>query len=386
MVYLEQMKQIYMDFAAATPVDPAVLATMQPFFTEKFYNPSAGYLAARGVSKDLAAARALVGHYIGARPAEITFMAGGTEANNLAISGVMSAFPGSKVVISAIEHDSVLQTASNHKHAEAPVNEQGIIDLKALEACIDGSTVLVSVMYANNEIGSIQPLREVAAIVDKIRKERTRSGNELPLYLHTDAAQAGNYLDIHAARLGVDLMTLNGGKIYGPKQSGILYVRSGVRIRPLIYGGGQEHNLRSGTENVPGAIGLSKALQIAQDMKGEEAERLKELQRHFIERLTEQVPEAVINGSLKKRLPNNIHVTLPGQDNERLLFALEEHGILAAAGSACSASHEESSHVLHALGLSDEAARSSLRFTMGRPTSQDEIDSTVSALARLLAR
>lgn len=379
------MKTIYLDYAAATPVAPEVLTAMLPYYSEKFYNPSANYLAAGAVHKDLEAARGVVAGCIGARPIEVTFTAGGTEANNLAIRGVMEAFPGSNVIVSAIEHDSVLEAARNYEYREVSVTEQGIIDLVALEKLIDDRTVLVSIMYANNEIGTVQPIRDIVSLVEKVRTMRKKSGNNRPLIVHTDAAQAGNYLDIHVSRLGVDLMTLNGGKIYGPKQSGALYVRSGVRLKPLVYGGGQEHGLRSGTENVAGAVGLAQALKSAQDLRHEETHRLQELQKHFMTELQKAMPEIIINGSRGKRLPNNVHLTIPGQDNERLLFALDERGILAAAGSACSASDEESSHVLHALGLSDEAAHASLRFTMGRGTSEEDIDTVVAALKTLVS-
>lgn len=378
------MRQIYLDHAAATPLDPAVLEVMKPYVTERFYNPSAVYLAARDVAKDLAGARSRIAQIIGSRPVEVTFTAGGTEANNLAISGVMRRYPGSKVVVSAIEHDSVLKTAQQYEHAIAPVNEQGVVDLGLLRGLIDDTTVLVSVMYANNEIGTIQPIADVVRLVNEVRADRKQQGIDLPLLVHTDAAQAANYLDIHVSRLGVDLMTLNGGKIYGPKQSGALYVRGGFELEPLIYGGGQEHGLRSGTENVAGAIGFAEALERAQSMRREEARRLQELQNYFFARLAAEIPSAIVNGWRKKRLPNNVHVTIPGQDNERLLFALDAQGILAAAGSACSASSEASSHVLLACGLSEAAARSSLRFTMGRATTKADIDATVSALGKLL--
>jgi cysteine desulfurase len=378
------MKTIYLDYAAATPVDAEVVQAMLPYYSEQFYNPSANYLAAQGVRKELEAARATVAGAIGARPVEITFTAGGTEANNLAIRGVMEAFPDSKVIISAIEHDSVQNTAKNYQCIEAPVTEQGIIDLVALEKLIDDQTVLISIMYANNEIGTILPIREIARFVGAIKADRKKRGIELPLYLHTDAAQAVNYLDCHVSRLGVDLMALNGGKIYGPKQSGVLYVRSGTQLKPLVYGGGQEHGLRSGTENVAGAIGLARALTRTQEMRHDETHRLQRLQQYFMTKLADEIPDARINGSRSKRLPNNVHITLPGADNERLLFALDDKGILAAAGSACSASDEESSHVLHALGLSDEAARASLRFTMGRGTTEEELDTVISVLKSLV--
>ncbi|HSH18611.1 MAG TPA: cysteine desulfurase family protein [Candidatus Saccharimonadales bacterium] len=382
------MHPIYLDHAAATPMDPAVLAAMQPYFTDKFYNPSSVYLAAQGVAQDLAAVRGTVAHCIGARPTEVVFTAGGSEANNLALSGVMRrpATPAcAKVLVSAIEHDSVLETARQYEHAIIPVTPQGIVDLAALERMIDDDTMLISVMYANNEVGTVQPIKDIAAILHRVRNERARSGSDLPLLLHSDAAQAGNYLDIHVSRLGVDLLTLNGGKLYGPKQSGALYVRAGVRLEPLVYGGGQEQGLRSGTENVAAAVGFATALQIAQDRRLGEIRRLQQLQAYFIQQLQTAIPDVVINGSIRRRLPNNVHITIPGQDNERLLFALDEQGIQAAAGSACSASSDASSHVLLAMCLSDEQARASLRFTLGRQTTQEHIDDTVRVLSGLLA-
>ena len=375
---------IYLDHAAATPLDKRVLSAMLPYFSDMFYNPSASYLPARDVSKDLEAARADIAHRVGARPAEIIFTAGGTEANNIAIHGIMRAFPNANVVVSAIEHESVLAPAHEYPCREAAVQKDGLVDRATLKATIDNQTMLVSIMYANNEIGTIEPIREIAQLLSEVRKERQQTGNKLPLYFHTDAAQAANYLDLHAARLGVDLMTLNGGKIYGPKQSGVLYVRAGVYLQPLIQGGGQESNLRSGTENVAQSIGFAKALSLAQDMRSEETHRLQALQQHFYELLGKQIPSVVINGLRKKRLPNNVHVTIPDYDNERLLIQLDEFGILAAAGSACNASSEEPSHVLSAIGLSDADAQSSLRFTMGRTTTKEQIEQTVATLAKLL--
>ncbi len=375
---------IYLDYAAATPVDSAVLKAMEPYFSEKFFNPSANYLAAKAVAADLSAARESVAHWLGAKPSEVIFTAGGTEANNLAITGVLEQFPNANLVISAIEHESVREPAGQFGRHEAAVTKEGLIDLKSLEDKIDNNTVLVSVMYANNEIGAIQPLKEIATLLQKIRQQRRVAGNELPLYFHTDACQAANYLDLHVASLGVDLMTLNAGKIYGPKQSGVLYVRTGVKLVPQVRGGGQERGLRSGTENVAAAAGMAKALEIAQKMRADESRRLTQLRDEFIRALQAELSEVIINGSLKKRLPNNVNVTFPGQDNERLMMQLDEAGIICAVGSACSASKEESSHVLRAIGLSDEAARSTLRFTLGRSTTNSEIKKTVTALKEIL--
>ncbi|HSW98229.1 MAG TPA: cysteine desulfurase family protein [Candidatus Saccharimonadales bacterium] len=374
----------YLDYAAATPLDPAVAAAMQPYLADRFFNPSATYAAARAVRQDIEAARARVAHWLGARPTEVIFTAGGTEANNLAIRGVLAHFPEGHVVTSAIEHDSVLATAHEFGAREAPVDAGGIVDTAALVSLIDDDTVLVSVMYANNEVGTVQPIRRIATELDNIRAARKAAGNPMPLYFHVDAAQAAAYLDLHAARLGVDLMTLNAGKIYGPKQVGALYVASHVWMHAQITGGGQERGARSGTENVAGAIGFATALDLVQARRHDESRRLQGLQTLFFDLLHEAIPGVVVNGSRKSRLPNNVHITIPGQDNERLIFALDEAGILCAAGSACSASNDEPSHVLRAMGVSEKDAQASLRFTMGLHTTEEQVRTAVRTLAQLV--
>jgi cysteine desulfurase len=378
------MKEIYLDYAAATPLAPEVLAAMQPYFADKFYNPSALYGASRGIARDIADARAGIAHWFGARPTEIIFTAGGTESDNLAIHGIMRRFPNAKVLVSSIEHEAVLAPAGEYRHELIPVLTDGTIDLAALEKMIDNDTVLISVMYANNEIGTIEPIRQVSQLIKKVRESRLASKQDLPLYLHTDACQAAAYLDLHASRLGVDLMTINGGKIYGPKQSGVLFVKAGIELAPQILGGGQEQNLRSGTENVPAIMGLRAALDLVQGRRQNEGMRLERLRQHFMDEIFQKIPDAIINGSLKSRLPNNIHLSLPGYDNERLLIQLDEQGICAAAGSACSASNQDPSHVLRAIGLSDEIAQSSLRFTMGADTTKADVTHAVELLKNCL--
>jgi cysteine desulfurase len=379
---------LYFDYAAATPVDPVVLAAMMPYFSEQFYNPSAQYLAAKDVRQAVEAARASVAQIVGVRPAEVIFTAGGTEANNLAVQGVADCFPGTHLVMTALEHDSIQAplralAKKGWQLSEVTPREDGIVEPEAVLAAVKDDTVLISVMTANNEVGTIQPIREIAAGIAKLRQIRQENGNVLPLYLHTDACQAANYLDLHLHRLGADLMTLNGGKIYGPKQSGALIALTGTQFEPQIYGGGQELNRRSGTENVPAIVGFAKALERATEMRKTEGERLQQLQSLFFHEVQIKLPRAQINGSLKHRLPNNVHITLPGSDNERLLYALDEAGIQAAAGSACSASKEEASHVLKALGVSDENTRASLRFSMGRNTTEQAVHRAVETLAKL---
>lgn len=377
-------KQIYLDYAAATPLDAQVFAAMKPYLTDKFYNPSATYLAAKAVKSDIEKARAKIASVLGARPSEIIFTAGGTEANNLAIAGIMNNFPNGNLVISAVEHESLINPAAMFRLKFARVNKKGLLDIDNLVKTIDDNTVLVSVMYANNEIGTIQPIREVAKTVQSIRESRRKKGINTPLYLHTDACQAAAYLDLQVSRLGVDLMTINGGKIYGPKQSGALFIKTGVKIEPIIRGGGQEKGLRSGTENVASIVGLAEALSLVQARRILESKRLSKLQTAFYDQIKDQIPSAIINGDLKHRLPSNVHITIPGQDNELLMMKLDEQGIICAVGSACSASNEEPSHVLKAIGLSDEQAQSSLRFTMGLSTTASDIKRTVNSLAKLI--
>ena len=381
------MNHVYLDHAAATPVDKAVIAAMLPYLEEQFYNPSAVYDAGRQVRAAVDAARATVAHYFGSRPAEVIFTAGATEANNLAIRGVMDSvlrrFPDAELLVSAVEHDAVLAPAERYTHRIIPVTAGGVVEPAAIENQIDDQTALVSIMYVNNEIGTIQPIQDIGRLLESVRKDRKARGITMPLYFHSDAAQAANYLDLQAARLGVDLLTINGGKIYGPKQTGALYVRAGVDVTAQISGGGQEQGKRSGTENVAGIIGIAAALDIAQQTRHAESKRLTELQQYFFKQLAVKIPGAVVNGSQAKRLPNNLHITLPGSDNERLLFQLDAAGIMAAAGSACNASSDTPSHVLRAIGLSDDAARASLRLTMGRATTQADLDYVIVTLTQL---
>lgn len=385
----------YFDYAAATPISPNVKKAMEPYFADNFYNPSAQYLAAQNVHQVVEQARAEVAAVMGARSQEIVFTAGGTEANNLAIWGVMSLYPEGNCIVSAIEHSAVLEPAAQFNYKIAPVNPDGRIDLAKLVELIDDKTVLISVMYANNEIGTIQPLAEISKLIKKARIKRQTVGpvqiSEIyPLVFHTDACQAPNYLKVMPNTLGVDMMTLNAGKIYGPKQSGALFVKAGIELQPLIYGGGQEKKLRSGTENVAGIVGFATALQEAQGMRVDESRRLKALQQKAYKNINNflqggTLQSWMVNGSLEHRLPNNIHITIPGTDNESLMMALDEQGFMVAVGSACSASSDEPSHVLRAIGLSDADARSSLRITMGRGTTEDSINLLLNTLVKLTA-
>jgi len=377
------MPYLYLDHAAATPLDPEVFDAMVPVLKEQYYNPSALYLPARDVANQLGLARQRTAAVLGVKPSEIIFTAGGTEANNLAIRGIMDAYSGKNCIISAIEHDSVKAPAALYDAKLCGVDDSGCISLSSLEQLIDDDTVLVSIMYVNNEIGTIQPLREVAELLNKVRKSRTQRGIKLPLYFHTDACQAGNYLSLNAHQLGVDMATVNGSKLYGPKQSGCLYVAAGVKLCPLVYGGGQESGLRSGTENVASVVGFSHALKKAQAMRTKETKRMADLQKAIVHELPLQIPGAQVNGSIKRRIPNNLNIVLPGVDNERLIMELDVRGIACAAGSACSASKEEPSATLQAIGLAEADIRSSIRISMGRGTSRADIERLIAELRSL---
>lgn len=379
------MKKIYLDYAAATPMKSEVAKAMQPFFAEQYQNPSAIYLSARAAKRQLDDFRHQVAQQLGARPAEIIFTAGATEANNLAVQGIARQYPEGEILISAIEHESVRAPAALFGGREIPVDQNGRIILNKLSNLINDKTVLVSIIWVNNELGVIQPLPEIAALIADLRRERLAKGNKLPLYLLTDAAQAGNYFDLHVGRLGVDLMSINGGKLYGPKQSGVLYVRAGVRLQPLILGGGQESNLRSGTENLAAIAGFTEALQLAQSHRHQESRRLSQLQTGFETAVLDACPAARVNGSAKHRAPHISSITFPGTDNERLIMELDEQGIECAAGSACSASDEAPSHVLTSIGLNEDAARATLRFSFGAATDDESVKRCAGILGRILA-
>lgn len=374
---------MYFDYSAATPVEPKVEAAMQPFLGDNFYNPSAIYLKAKDVRSSLEDARHRVAVQLGARPGEIVFTAGASEANNLAVNGIVSQFPDAKLLISAIEHDSVSNIAKQFTNDKILVNDKGIIILDDLASKIDDHVVLVSIIYANNEIGTVQPIKEVAQLIAKVREDRRERGIKQPIYLHTDAAQAANYLDIHASRLEVDLMTISAAKTYGPKQVGCLYVRAGVKLIPQILGGGQEFGLRSGTENIAGAVGLAVALEIAAKHKASEVKRLTRIRNKAFSDIETRYPQISVSGHKKQRLPNNIHLILPKIDGETAVMMLDEAGFQVATGAACGASKDEPSGTLTALGMDSETANRSIRITMGRKTSPDEVEKLIDQLKSL---
>ena len=376
----------YFDYAAATPVDPLVLQAMEPFWSTQFYNPSSLYLASRSVRQALDSARSNIAYWLGARPAEIIFTAGATEANNLAIKGIQAQYSDAAIAISSIEHEAVRVPARHFSQViELPVDQYGHVILEQLSVRITDATVLVSIMYANNEIGTVQHMSAIRSVLDEIRAARAKRGIELPLYLHTDASQAANYLDLHVDKLGVELMTLNAAKTYGPKQSGALYIQSGVMLESIIEGGGQEQGLRSGTEDIVSAVGLAAALELAQTKRKAEQERMHHMRGRLITQLKELHSEVQIHSHRTHTLPNIVSFSIAGLDAERVVMALDELGILCATGAACSAASDEPSHVLLALGYNHLIARATVRLSMGRFTTEADVDRCIAALKQVIA-
>lgn len=359
---------IYLDHAAATPVDAKVLAAMQPFFSDSFYNPSAPYAPAVKVRREYEAAKQVIARAIGAKSDDLVMTAGATESINLAFASVTG-----HVITSNIEHHAVLAAARRHEATFVEADERGIVSAEKIKAALTSETQLVSIALANNELGTIQPLRDIAEVVRHERERRLAAGDHTPLYLHSDASQGVGQLDVNVARLGVDLLTLNAAKVYGPKQVGLLWAASSVVLEPTIVGGGQERGLRSGTENVAGVIGFAKAMELASDHRKFEADRLHALRDSLQAKLTDAFPEAVLSGNLKHRLAGHLHVSFPGLDAERVLFALEMRGVLVATGSACAANKGTRSHVLTAIGLAPEVADGSLRLTLGHLSTEANI-------------
>lgn len=371
----------YLDHAAATPVDKRVLAAMEPYFLTDFYNPSSPYAPAVKVRREYEAAKHRLANTFGAKGDEVVITAGATESINLAFSAISG-----HVVCSAIEHDAVLAAARRHDATYVQPDKKGLVHAESVHAAITPSTTLVSVQLANNEIGTIQPIRDIATIVENERRRRLDSGDKTPIYLHCDASQGFGQIDVNVARLGVDMLTLNSGKMYGPKQVGLLWVRPGVTLTPVIVGGGQERGLRSGTENVAGVIGFARAAELASDHRHSESERLASLRDRMQRRLTDTFDAMTISGNPKKRLPGSLHVSYPGIDGERMVFALETRGVLVATGSACAANKGTRSHVLSAIGMSDSEADGSLRITLGRLSDEESIDTATDIIIEEIIR
>jgi len=381
------MKRIYLDHAATTYLDDAVKAAMEPYWQDKFGNASTIYKEGCDARGALNAARKNISFLIGAHPDEIIFTGGGTESDNLAIFGIgrlykkparnatHSVAGGGHIITTKIEHHAVLNPCEilekeGFKVTYLDVGKDGIIDIKEFKKALRKDTVFVSIMYANNEIGTIQPIKEIAKA---IRDYKIKNKNQ-KIYFHTDAIQAAGYLDLNVEKLGVDLMSVNASKIYGPKGIGFLYARRGIKLLPIIYGGGQEKGMRPGTENIPSIVGLSKAFEIAQKMREKESKRVSGLRDYLIKNILKIIPGLSLNGSQTLRLPNNINVTVKNVEGESLVLYLDAYGIACSTGSACTSQDLDPSHVIIALGKSKEDAHCSIRFTLGRKTTKANID------------
>lgn len=377
-------KRIYLDHAAATPLRKEVFSAMRPYFIDHFGNPSSihkeGSIAREAIEK----ARADSAQILGAHPDEIYFTSGGTEANQLAFSGYSGdgTQAPTHIVTTALEHPSVLEVARLHSHVIIKVNHEGLVNPKDIYAALTPETRLVSVMYVNNEVGSVQPLPEIAKVIRRFRKENNTS---YPLF-HTDASQAPCTLPCKVTKLGVDLMTLDAQKIYGPKGVGALYARRGVSVTPLMHGGGQERGVRPGTENTPLIIGFARALYYADQEQEREKERLSKLRDHFFAEVTKHIPSAVINGGREDRVASNVNISIPGFESEFMVLWLDAHGVSCGARSACMGSDGEHSYVLSSLGATDEVAQSSLRFSLGKDTTRKDIDRTVALLSEMVQK
>jgi len=366
-------KTIYLDHAATTYLDETVLKEMISCYKNVYANPSSLHQAGLKAKNMLEAAREKVAELINALPEEIIFTSGGTESINLAFKGITQ--KNGHIITTKIEHPAVLNTCKflekdGFQVTYLDVDQYGLISPTDVEKAIKENTILISIMYANNEIGTIEPIKEIAEIAKK---------HNIPF--HTDACQAAS-LELDVKQLNVDLMTLNGSKIYGPKGVGILYKKKGIKINPLFHGGGQEFGLRSGTQNLPGIIGFTKALELIQ--KGNENKRLENLRDYFVKKVIETIPKTFLNGHPTKRLPNNINLAFLDVEGESILLYLNEKGIYVSTGSACSSEKLEISHVLDAIGLKHDAAHGSIRFSLGKRTTKQDLDYVIEQLKDII--
>jgi cysteine desulfurase len=373
-----QADRIYLDNAASTPVADEVIQEMLPFLKNQYGNPSSIHYYGRETTRAIQNARKQIASLIGANPREIIFTSGGTEADNFAIKGTVQYLKKTHVITSSIEHDAVLEPCKSLEDVGydvtfLPVTRDGFVNPSDLKNALRPETALVSVMYANNEVGTIQPIRELARIA-----------HEAGAAFHTDAVQAVGKVPINVKDLGVDLLSMSSHKINGPKGVGALYIRQGFKIAPIIHGGGQESLLRSGTENVHSIVGFGKACELAQDRLPQYQQQVSKLRDYFIAQIQQKIPHCRLNGSATDRIPNNVHFTFFGVNGEDLIIKLDENRIAASTGSACSVKKQKPSHVLKALGFSYEEITGSLRLSLGLQNTQQEIDRAVLILAQVI--
>jgi len=376
------MERIYFDHAATTPTKPEVLEAMIPYFTQNFGNPSSVYQIARINNKAVDDARVSVAKLVGARPNEIIFTSGGTESDNWAIKGTAARVnrKGNHIITTKIEHHAVLHTCEylerhGYEVTYLDVDEDGLVTPEQVEAAIKDTTILISIMYANNEIGVIMPIKEIGKVA-KAHK----------VTFHTDAVQAMGQEKIDVEELGVDMLSLSGHKIYGPKGIGALYIRRGTKLCPLFHGGAQERGRRGGTENVPGIVGLAKALELAYADLDAKNNRIKEIRDYIIDGILTRIPYARLNGHPTKRLPNNVNISFEFVEGESLLLLLDMSGIAASSGSACTSGSLDPSHVMLAIGLPHEKAHGSIRITLGEANTMEEADKLLEKLPAIVQR
>ncbi|MER2054382.1 MAG: cysteine desulfurase NifS [Clostridia bacterium] len=375
------MDRIYLDYAATSPVLPEVLDAMLPFFMSCFGNPSGIHENGRETRKAVEQARREVAETLSAESREIVFTSGGSESDNLAIEGTAFALreKGNHIITSQIEHHAVLNTCrwlekQGFRVTYLPVDASGLVDPDSVRDAIGNDTVLVSIMTANNEIGTVEPVSEIGEIC-----------REKGVLFHTDAVQAIGMMNIHAAEINADLISLSAHKFHGPKGTGALYIRKGTKLESLIHGGAQERGLRAGTENVPGIVGMGKAITVAAKEREENQQRIRELRDQMIRIVLERIPGSQLNGHPEKRLANNCHFSFAGIESEALLLRLDLAGISVSGGSACTSGSMEPSHVLQAIGLKDEMLKSGIRMTMGRETTREEIEKTAEKMSEIIA-
>ena len=369
---------IYLDNAASTRIHDDVLNSMLPFLKERYGNPSSIHRQGRVTRKAINKARKQIAFLINADPAEILITSGGTESNNTALNGITSKFQSGQIITTSIEHDAVLEPckklSSKGFHVDyLPVDKFGMISISDLEDIISEKTRLVSVMFGNNEVGTIQPIEKIAKIC-----------HEKQVVFHTDAVQAIGKIPVDVKELDVDLLSISSHKLYGPKGIGALYIKDGVKIDPMILGGGQEFRLRSGTENVANIVGFGQACEIAQNHLIENLSLIKKLQSQLVKKVLSEIPEVTFNGHLESRLDNNAHFTFLGVNGEDLIIKLDEYGIAASTGSACSVNTQKASHVLESMGFSLEQITGSLRLTVGIFNNENEINETVKILKKIV--
>jgi cysteine desulfurase len=377
------MRRVYLDHSATTPVDPEVAKLMMTYYTEKFGNPSSVHSFGREAKEALEIAREQVAKLLGAQASEITFTSGGTEADNLAILGTAQAGrnKGKHIITSAVEHHAVLETCeylekNGFELTIIPVNEEGLLSAQDVEKAIRPDTILITIMHANNEVGAIQPIAEIG----KIARDKG-------ITFHVDAVQSFGKIPIDVKAMNVDLMTVSSHKIYGPKGVGALYIRKGVRIVPLVHGGGQEKKRRSGTENTPGIIGFGKACEIAGERMEQEALREGKLRDKLLKGILDRIDYVKVNGPIgENRLPGNLNVSIQFIEGEALLLSLDMLGIAASSGSACTSGSLDPSHVLLAMGMPHEIAHGSLRLSFGRQNTEEDVDYVLEQLPKIVDR